>query len=217
MINSMPYTINIQIDDEFIDLVDQAALRQAVETALVSCNEPSGMLSLVVTDDATIQQLNRDYRGVDAPTDVLSFANQDDPPADLAMFTASHEWTDDSVEENQYGEEVDEDEGEGEGEVEEESAFANALPPELMDELTLYRGDIIIAYPYAARQAAEYQNSVMAELRLLAVHGTLHLLGYDHESAEEEATMWALQRQILNPFGDAELATRVYRTDQFHE
>lgn len=217
----MTYTINIQIDDEFVDLVEQATLRQVVETALASCHEPAGMLSLVITDDVTIQQLNRDYRGIDTPTDVLSFANQDAPPTDLALFTLSHEGLDDSAEEDQYGEEADEDnddydDDDDEGN-EEEGVLTHVLPPELVDELTLYLGDIIIAYPYAARQAADYQNSVMAELRLLAVHGTLHLLGYDHESTEEEATMWALQRQILTSFGDAALATRVYHADQFHE
>ncbi len=220
MIDSMRYTINIQIDDEFVDLIDQAALRQAIERALASCNEPSGMLSLVITDDATIQQLNRDYRGVDMPTDVLSFANHDAPPTDPATVNASHGWIDgsaNSAEEEPDEEEFSEEEEEYEDEAADEHSFTTDLPPELADELTLYLGDIIIAYPYAAQQAVEYQNSVLAELRLLAVHGTLHLLGYNHESAEDEATMWAMQRQILTLFGDAALATRVYRADQFHE
>jgi probable rRNA maturation factor len=60
-----------------------------------------------------------------------------------------------------------------------------------------YLGDIVIAYPYAAAQAARYGRAVAAELALLAVHGTLHLLGYDHAEPEEKATMWARQDAIL--------------------
>ncbi len=60
-----------------------------------------------------------------------------------------------------------------------------------------YLGDVIIAYPVAKQQAREYGHSVQEELRLLAVHGILHLLGYDHATAEEEARMWARQDAIL--------------------
>ena len=64
--------------------------------------------------------------------------------------------------------------------------------------------------PYSARQAAHYGNSVTAELQLLAVHGTLHLLGYDHQDDDAEAAMWALQEQVLAQFGQGALARRVY-------
>ncbi len=207
----MTYTINMQVDDDFVDLVDVDALQQVVETALATCDEPDGMLSVVITDDATIQQLNRDYRGIDTPTDVLSFANQDASPSDLSIHTTTDEWMEDLADED--GNESEEEDGDDD----DDDALPVDLPAELADELNSYLGDIIIAYPYAARQAAEYQNSVAAELRLLAVHGVLHLLGYDHESAEEEESMWALQRQILTHFGDADLATRLYHADQFHE
>jgi probable rRNA maturation factor len=60
-----------------------------------------------------------------------------------------------------------------------------------------YLGDIIIAFPYAERQAASLGRSTRSELRLLAVHGALHLLGYDHVDAEEEKVMWARQDAIL--------------------
>jgi probable rRNA maturation factor len=63
--------------------------------------------------------------------------------------------------------------------------------------MTGYLGDIVIACPYAARQAAALDRTLREELRLLVVHGVLHLLGYDHASAEEEAAMWARQRAIL--------------------
>jgi probable rRNA maturation factor len=64
-------------------------------------------------------------------------------------------------------------------------------------EMSAYLGDIIIAFPFTQRQAAALQRSLRDELRLLAVHGALHLLGYDHGEPEEEAIMWARQEAIL--------------------
>src|ERR1700704_3394085 len=58
-------------------------------------------------------------------------------------------------------------------------------------------GDIVISVPLARRQAKEAGHPVNAELRLLAVHGFLHLLGYDHAEPDEEATMTALTNRIL--------------------
>ena len=58
-------------------------------------------------------------------------------------------------------------------------------------------GDIVISVPLARRQAREAGHPVNDELRLLAVHGFLHLLGYDHAEPEEEATMTALTKRIL--------------------
>ncbi|MGQ9766408.1 MAG: rRNA maturation RNase YbeY [Anaerolineae bacterium] len=69
-------------------------------------------------------------------------------------------------------------------------------------EMANYLGDIIIALPYTRRQAAALGRSLRAELRLLAVHGTLHLLGYDHAEPNEEAAMWARQDAILAALQD---------------
>jgi probable rRNA maturation factor len=60
-----------------------------------------------------------------------------------------------------------------------------------------YLGDVIIALPFTRRQAAELGRPLGAELQLLAVHGTLHLIGYDHAEADAEARMWARQDEIL--------------------
>lgn len=167
----MSTTITIQVDEPFLDLVDAANLTQVLTQLLIHVERPTAALTLVVTNDESVQELNRDYRAVDAPTDVLSFAAQESDPAAPTLAD---------------------------------------LPPELAAELAGYLGDVIIAYPYAERQAAHYQNSVAAELRLLAVHGVLHLLGYDHATPEEEAAMWALQSTVLAPFGDANLSQRTY-------
>jgi probable rRNA maturation factor len=88
------------------------------------------------------------------------------------------------------------------------------LPDELAGEMAAYLGDIIIAYPYCAAQAAAFGVSVAAELRLMAVHGTLHLLGDDHDTAEAEAAMWARQDAILAQFGDRGLSARRYNESE---
>lgn len=65
-------------------------------------------------------------------------------------------------------------------------------------EADAYLGDIVIALPFTRRQAAEMERPLAAELRLLAVHGVLHLLGYDHADPAAEAVMWARQDRILS-------------------
>jgi len=62
-------------------------------------------------------------------------------------------------------------------------------------------GDIIISIPKAKAQAEEYGHSFERELGFLAVHGFLHLLGYDHMTEEEEKEMFGLQEEILEKFG----------------
>lgn len=69
---------------------------------------------------------------------------------------------------------------------------------EMMDDAPVpYLGDIIIAYPYALAQAEREGHDVSDSFALLAVHGTLHLLGYDHDTLENRAQMWATQDEIL--------------------
>jgi len=58
-------------------------------------------------------------------------------------------------------------------------------------------GDIVISLPRARRQAREAGHPINDEVRLLAVHGFLHLLGYDHAEPEEEAAMSAISNRIL--------------------
>ncbi len=66
-------------------------------------------------------------------------------------------------------------------------------PPGTQDWL----GDIVISVPRARRQAKEAGHPVNDEVRLLAVHGFLHLLGYDHAEPEEEVAMTGLTKRIL--------------------
>lgn len=78
----------------------------------------------------------------------------------------------------------------GEGEIE----IKNADIPTLL-------GDIIISVERANEQAASYGHTFERELCFLAVHGFLHVLGYDHGTREEEQEMFGLQETILQAFG----------------
>ncbi len=67
---------------------------------------------------------------------------------------------------------------------------------------TAFLGSMVICRQRAEQQAEEYGHSVTREAAFLAVHSTLHLLGYDHEiSAENEREMFQKQEEILNAMG----------------
>lgn len=108
-------------------------------------------ISVLICDGPVIHELNREYRDVDAPTDVLSFALN-----------------------------------EGEDDV-----------PEEESEL----GDIVINLDRAVEQAEEYGHSKEREMAYLAVHGFLHILGYDHYDPEEKKEMRAAEEAILSACG----------------
>lgn len=164
------YEIEVQIDEALAAEFDEPGLVSAIQTTLQDQGVPKGALTLVITDDAEVQQLNRTYRGLDEPTDVLSFAQQEDQPPSAAGDP--------------------------------EHAAQLILPPELLAQQALYLGDIIIAYPYTKKQAERNDRALRTELCLLAIHGTLHLLGFDHATPEEEAEMWAIQNRVLVMLGE---------------
>lgn len=59
-------------------------------------------------------------------------------------------------------------------------------------------GDIVISFPRAECQAAEANHSIEKEIQLLTIHGVLHLLGYDHSTDEEKASMWQIQDELMS-------------------
>ncbi len=75
----------------------------------------------------------------------------------------------------------------------------DALPG--MDDFAHYLGDIALSVPYATRQATAKGHGAAAEMQLLVVHGVLHLLGYDHSTAEEQREMWQVQAQVMEQLG----------------
>lgn len=126
----------------------EAVIHQAVIQCLEYENKP-GDLGILITGDTEIHSYNQQYRCVDSPTDVLSFAN---------------------------------------GEINPETG-------------NIYWGDIIISCQTALRQSKDEGHSLSDEISLLVVHGTLHLLGYDHQDIKSRKTMWAHQAAILTKMG----------------
>ncbi|MGR7994946.1 rRNA maturation RNase YbeY [Xanthobacter sp. ZOL 2024] len=108
-------------------------------------------MSITLTDDAHIQVLNREWRDMDKPTNVLSF-----PAPEL---------------------------------------------PEDVDGAPQPMGDVIVAYETLAREADLDGKRMEHHLIHLVVHGTLHLLGYDHIEDDEAEEMEGLERQILAGLG----------------
>lgn len=76
----------------------------------------------------------------------------------------------------------------------------NDVPDEFESEVEML-GDIYISIPKAIAQAEEYEHSVKRELSFLAVHGFLHILGYDHMTPEDEVVMFDLQKEVLEDAG----------------
>ncbi|WP_188206190.1 rRNA maturation RNase YbeY [Alkalibacillus aidingensis] len=69
------------------------------------------------------------------------------------------------------------------------------------EDIPIHYGDIVISIDRAYAQADEYNHSIDRELAFLAVHGLLHLIGYDHQTKEEEQMMFSKQEEILNEYG----------------
>ena len=74
-------------------------------------------------------------------------------------------------------------------------SFPMDMPENKDDVVTL--GDIVISPAVAAQQAASAGHSVEDEMYILATHGLLHILGYDHADPDEEKVMFALQEKIV--------------------
>ena len=80
----------------------------------------------------------------------------------------------------------------------EEAAFSQADVSALNPETgNIFLGDIILCFAKAKEQAAEYGHSLEREVAFLIVHSLLHLVGYDHMTAEEEAEMFGRQEEML--------------------
>jgi probable rRNA maturation factor len=139
--------INIE---SHVDFIETALLERAARLTLDHQSAPADAdMTLVLTDDAQLHELNREYLGVDAPTDVLSFpASETDPETGQP-----------------------------------------------------YLGDILISIPRATQQAQAAGHPVEAEVQLLVVHGTLHLLGHDHAEPAEKARMWEAQAEVMSRLG----------------
>ena len=83
----------------------------------------------------------------------------------------------------------------------EEDLLENPELAEMLEDFDSYIGELYISIDKAREQAADYGHSFEREMGFLAVHGFLHINGYDHYTPEEEAEMFGLQEEILTAYG----------------
>ncbi|HEM3711835.1 TPA: rRNA maturation RNase YbeY [Streptococcus suis] len=83
----------------------------------------------------------------------------------------------------------------------EEDLVDNPELAEMMEDFDAYIGELYISIDKAREQAEDYGHSFEREMGFLAVHGFLHINGYDHYTPEEEAEMFGLQEEILTAYG----------------
>ena len=134
-------------------------VREAVSAALAAegVAEPCGV-EVLLTDDETIHAINREHRGVDRPTDVLSFPMNELTPGSFDPDACEYDY----------------------------------------DRECLLLGDMVISMERCAAQAADFGHSFAREVQYLAVHSTLHLLGYDHEDeGAQKKQMRAREKEIM--------------------
>lgn len=123
-------------------------LNEVINHTLEVMDAKESIFTIIFVTKEEIHELNKQYRGVDRVTDVISFALEDVNDVSLSDIRVL--------------------------------------------------GDIYICIDRMKEQAIEYNHSETRELSFLTVHGLLHLLGYDHQTKEEEEIMFNLQRKILS-------------------
>ena len=143
-------------EQEHLNLIEQLIISASKKLELGSNFE----MSVTIVDNNRIHEINREYRKIDRPTDVISFAIEDNDEEDFEIFFET-------------------------------------LDNEEEIEIPRLLGDIFISIDKAEEQAKEFGHSLDREIGFLAVHGFLHLNGYDHQTEEEEYEMFSLQDEIL--------------------
>ena len=151
----MPVFINDDHKDHFINI---DLLKTRGESILLILEHENHELSVLLSDDKNIRTLNKQYRGIDQTTDVLSFSQS----------------------------------------KKEETEPSSHL-----------MGDVVISTVTAKRQASEHGLTLEEEIVLLLIHGTLHLLGFDHERSGEEA--YQMKKKTR------ELFSRIFPNKKPHE
>ena len=138
----------INLLDEEID--ELTSLREFLYNVCKDEKLDNVMFNVIIVDNNKIHEINKEYRGIDRETDVISFALEDDKSFNRTDFRIL--------------------------------------------------GDIYISLDKVISQSVEYGHSFKRELFFLALHGLLHLLGYDHMKKEDEEIMFGKQEMILNGF-----------------
>ena len=140
-----PSRLNVAIIEDSEFLMDSDLIQRATFAALIFSQIGQGDVCVKLTDSATVRQLNRDFRGIDEETDVLTFPAED-PTGEVI-------------------------------------------------------GDIAISVPYAIRQAALRHVSANEEVGFLAIHGALHLAGYDDQTERDRAAMVGRMNEVALQVG----------------
>jgi len=158
-------------------------LDQVVEHTLLAVGVTQQvMLTLLITDDDGVREMNKQYREQDKPTDVLSFPLLEAP---LVNAPANQLWM---VPEG--------------GGWQAQAGLAGAMPAFVSPPGQITNlGDIMVSWPTVLKQAAEAGHSAAYELLYLIAHGVLHLVGYDDYSEAGYQTMVHIQRSVLQAVG----------------
>lgn len=168
----------------------EAALTAAAGMGLLPAAARGGAveLSVVLCDDGVIRALNAAWRGKDVPTDVLSFGMD----ADVGVGGEEEDEDGEEDEEDEVADDDDDDDDDLDGD---DGGALSVGEPARDPPLVL--GDVVISLPTAAVSAAARGHPPAHEVRVLLVHGLLHLLGYDHERGAEAAAAMSLEESAL--------------------
>ncbi|HYH94283.1 MAG TPA: rRNA maturation RNase YbeY [Candidatus Saccharimonadales bacterium] len=174
-----PWRIDVDLRPGIRMPASQAGLARVIAATLDAAGAPQpASIGLVLSDDEELARLDAEHMGVTGPTDVLSFPLL---PPDAFPSHPGRPAT--------------------KGGAGATGATPFALPPGSRPHL----GDLVISVERAVEQASagrggqtgDLRWAAMDELRLLAIHGTLHICGWDHADPEEEAAMRALEQRLL--------------------
>ena len=148
----MTYKINAYVEPHYP--IKKPVLISAAQSSLDTNNVKGKVeLSISIIGDRKMRKLNKEYRGIDATTDVLAFSDSLDGGKHEQFVTAPTKY--------------------------------------------LNLGDVIISYPQLLDRAVKEEMMVDEMAMYLVIHGTLHLLGYDHEKNEEATKMESLEDKIF--------------------
>ena len=181
--------IDIEYEDPSLEArAPQALVRGRFESVLDGLGEDDVEFSCTFVSDDRIRELNRQWRGKDESTDILSFV-QSDVPGDCADVVWPAGFGDETSE---YDENPEYDAScEGCEDMEPESAPDGAAPRARL------LGDMVISLDSLKRNADYFSVSEDEELYRLLIHGVLHLLGEDHSTNEPSEPMLKKQEQLL--------------------
>ncbi len=155
--------------------------RVALQTLqAVDIDQQQVMFTLLVTDDESIRDMNKQYRDQDKPTDVLSFPLLQEP---LVNAPVDQLWSPTPTE--------------NASSTTEQPAQGFVTPPGMVTNL----GDIVMSWPTIARQATEVGHEPLVELLYLLSHGLLHLVGYDDHTEAGYQAMVHIQQTVLQTLG----------------